>query len=170
MVLTGLPGLPMGIQSETPSLRSLTDEVRVLQQQHVTMMAQLAALTQYSKDLEKRLDLNGTAIDSLEPAQNAERLTRLEDFVKQHEAESLKTAEWMRLGVGGIIGLLGHSTFKSIVDRRRHRANTAQMNRLETLTNGKMDQLLKISGASQRAEGVLEGKDQQRNNPDPSEK
>jgi len=91
---------------------------------------QMAVLAQRMNDLEHRLDIHRQQIDQLDTPVVAERLTKLEDFVRQHheaevKAEEESTARWngikntMSAIFVALVGILFNELWKRYKDRKR---------------------------------------------------
>ncbi len=161
------------------TLQDVRDQLKAMNAQHGAERMELAALNQHIADLEKQIAADRQELNSMDPARELERIVRLEDYVAEQTREALKLANeaktsreslmsWMRLIFAAVLGLGLNEGWKRWKDKRRRALQSAvintklstiheDMHQLETNTNDKMDQLLKVTGESEYAKGKLEG-------------
>lgn len=119
-------------------------ELRAVREDHVKMASQITTNTQRLADIERRMGES-------DQAQLSERIASLEGRLGLMLAVALGTFGTMVASSGAI--------FRYVWILKRHSLKTASdIGELKEQTNSKMDRLLKVTGESERAKGVIEGK------------
>jgi hypothetical protein len=159
------PKLYQQMRSQDP-LSEIHNQLGTIQFQHSAMLQKLAVLEQHLVDLDHRVDIHRQEIDAESPLK--ERVTKLEDFVTDHnraeertlqanERVSARLYSLTQACVMFLLGIVAIEVRKWYSNRKRHELADAKMDRLMDQTNGVAEKLLNVSVKAAHAEGVIEG-------------
>ncbi len=166
------------INSDTETQRRLQE----IALQHASMLTKMAALEQHLTDIDKRLDIHRTQIDAdaAGTVSETERITRMEEYVKAAQkasdsaaAEARATHEanvaWARGISGGLFTAILMGVANEVWKRRSNRvfraATGQRLNDIVESTNGMAEKLSDVRAESERAKGVIEGRNIERTDP-----
>jgi hypothetical protein len=171
-----------GNKTQAPEtvLQDILKQVNALSARNAALTHELSSMEQHLSDLERHVYSLGPGDDK----EVAQRLTSLED-TRAQQAKSAGEAEaasqrrfdqllgWLRGALVPIFAVFINEIWKRVKDRpkeaKRDKAVDGKLQEIDAkvadlavITNGKVDALLRVTGESEHAKGMLAGEKQQK--------